>query len=79
KKLKTNVTVTDIQPGFVDTAMAKGDGKFWVAPPAQAAEQIYSAIISKKKRVYITKRWWLIATVLKYLPDFIYRRIGRYL
>ena len=29
-KLNLNITVTDIQSGFVDTAMAKGEGLFWV-------------------------------------------------
>ena len=29
-KKKSNITVTEIQPGFVDTDMAKGDGLFWV-------------------------------------------------
>lgn len=36
-KLKTPITVTEIQPGFVDTAMAKGEGLFWVASPEKAA------------------------------------------
>lgn len=40
--------VTDIKPGFVDTDMAKGEGKFWVATPQKAAEQIYSAINKQK-------------------------------
>ncbi len=32
------IMVTDIKPGFVDTEMAKGEGKFWVASPRKAAE-----------------------------------------
>jgi short-subunit dehydrogenase len=48
KKIKIPVTVTDIQPGFVDTAMAQGDGLFWVAPTRKAAVQILDVI--KKKR-----------------------------
>ncbi|MEP6927198.1 MAG: SDR family NAD(P)-dependent oxidoreductase, partial [Ginsengibacter sp.] len=76
KRLKKNIAVTDIQPGFVGTNMAKGEGKFWVAPVEKAAEQIYKAIQKKKKRAYITKRWAIIAWLLKYIPGFIYNRFG---
>jgi len=69
------LAVTDIQAGFVDTGMAKGEGKFWVATPKKAAMQMYYAIKNKKKRVYITKRWWLIAQLLKLMPGFLYKRI----
>lgn len=74
-KLKIPVTVTDIQPGLVDTAMAKGEGLFWVMPVKKAAKQICRAIRKKKKHAYITKRWRIIACFLKILPDWIYNRI----
>ena len=74
-KLGSPIAVTDIQPGFVDTEMAKGEGKFWVAPPEKAARQIYEAIRKKKKHAYITKRWRIIAWVLKILPDRLYYKI----
>ena len=67
-----NIFITDIRPGFVDTAMAKGEGLFWVASKEKAAKQIYSAILKKKKVVYVTKRWRLIAFILKTLPKRIY-------
>src|SRR5215203_2992959 len=31
-KLKKNIVVTDLRPGFVATKMAKGYGRFWLAP-----------------------------------------------
>jgi len=76
KKIKLQLTITDIQPGFVKTKMAKGPGRFWEASAAKAAMQIREAIESKKFRVYITKRWWLVAQLLKMLPGWLYRRIG---
>ncbi|MDB5222858.1 MAG: family NAD(P)-dependent oxidoreductase [Chitinophagaceae bacterium] len=76
KRLKKDIAVTDIQPGFVDTGQAKGDGKFWVMPVQKAAMQMYQAIKKKKKRAYITKRWWLIAKILKWMPGFLYKKIG---
>lgn len=67
KRSKAKIYVTDIQPGFVDTAMALGD-TFWMASLDKATKQIYSAIKKKKRKAYITKRWWLIALVLKIVP-----------
>jgi short-subunit dehydrogenase len=69
------ITVTDIKPGFIDTEMAKGDGLFWVAPPRKAAIQIVKGIEKKKPHVYVTKRWRLIAWVLKAMPAFLYNRL----
>jgi short-subunit dehydrogenase len=75
-KLKLPVYITDIQPGFVKTSMAKSDGQFWVSTVEKAAQQIYRSIKNKKRRAYITKRWWLIAKVMYCLPITIYKRIG---
>ncbi|PWL40509.1 oxidoreductase [Flagellimonas aquimarina] len=75
KKLKMDITLTDVRPGFVNTAMAKGDGQFWVASPKKAANQIFLAISRKKDRVYITKRWQLIAIIVKILPNWLYKRM----
>ncbi len=69
------ITVTDIQPGYVDTAMAKGEDKFWVASPREAAEQIYGAIKRKRKRAYVTRRWRLIAWLLRIMPDCLHNKI----
>ena len=40
EKRKLNITVTDIQPGFVDTAMARGDHVFRSASTQKAAEAL---------------------------------------
>jgi short-subunit dehydrogenase len=69
------ITITDIKPGFVKTAMAKGDGIFWAAEPDKAARQIYHAIKRKKSSVYITRRWVPVAWLIKLLPGFIYERL----
>lgn len=74
-KTKLPIIVTDVQPGLVNTAMAQGEGLFWVAPPEKAARQIYDAIKSRKTRAYITKRWRGIAWLLKIVPDSIYNRM----
>jgi len=71
----SNIHVTDIRPGYVDTDMAKGDGMFWVASVEKACRQIFYAIKRKKKVVYITKRWRLISYILKSLPYSILKKI----
>lgn len=73
-KLKQPIFVTDIRPGFVDTAMAKGEGQFWVATVDKASRQIVDAIIAKKKIAYVSKRWRLIGTILKWIPRQIYEK-----
>jgi len=75
KEYGSRIIVSDVRPGFVDTAMAKGEGLFWVAPVRKAAEQIHEAIKQKKKVVYITKRWRLIALLLRIIPFSILKRI----
>ncbi len=74
-KLKGQIFVTDIRPGLVDTEMAKGEGLFWVASVDKATRQIYKAIKKKKKIVYVTKRWRLIAKILMQIPRPIYDRM----
>lgn len=76
RKLHASIVVTDIRPGFVKTKMAKGNGQFWVAPVEKAARQIIAAITAKKRVAYITKRWALIAFIVKRLPYWVYRRIA---
>jgi short-subunit dehydrogenase len=76
KRLKKQIAITDIQPGFVRTKMAKGNGQFWVAPPEKAAQQIFNAISHKKRKAFITRRWRIIAVLMKNMPYFIYRKFG---
>jgi short-subunit dehydrogenase len=69
------IAVTDIQPGFVDTALAQGPRLFWVASPQKAARQIYDAIQRKARHAYVTRRWSVIGWMLKVLPYFIYSKL----
>jgi short-subunit dehydrogenase len=69
------IVVTEVQPGFVDTAMMKPDRplpavvrRLFVASPAKAARQILRAVQKRKKHAYITRRYALVAFILKLLP-----------
>lgn len=75
-KWHKHIHVTEIRPGYVDTAMTEQNkSMFWVATPQKAATQIADAVENKKKVAYITKRYVLIATLLKILPDWLYTRL----
>ncbi|GGK42901.1 MULTISPECIES: SDR family NAD(P)-dependent oxidoreductase [Flavobacteriaceae] len=49
KRSKAKIYVTDIQPGFVDTAIALGT-TFWMASLEKATKQIYTAIKQKNEK-----------------------------
>ena len=70
------VFVTEIRPGFVDTAMMKTDHPFWVSSPAMAARQIAAAAEARKSIAYVTRRWRLVAWLLRLLPNMIYARLA---
>ena len=74
-KSGSRIHVTDIRPGLVNTAMAKGDGLFWVMPVEKVASQIISAIRRQKSKTYVTKRWHVLAIINKNLPFDLYKRI----
>lgn len=70
-----SIYTTDVRPGFVDTAMAKGEGLFWVTPVDKAVKQIKRAISKKKNVAYISKRWKYVAALFRILPSAIYCKI----
>lgn len=73
KKLKLPIGVTEVQPGFVDTRMA--GGAFWMSTPERAATQIAAGIRRRKQHFYVTRRWRLIAWLMKIVPDVVYSRL----
>lgn len=75
RKMKVNIAITDIQPGFLATKMAKAGTLFWVVPVNKAVKQIMRGICKKKWRVYISRRWWLIAKVMKWMPSVIWHKL----
>jgi short-subunit dehydrogenase len=76
KRMKKNIGITCIEPGFVQTKMAKGNKQFWVVPLEKAARQMISAIDKKKRKVYVSRRWWLVAKLMRLTPFWLYKRIG---
>lgn len=75
-RISREFSVTCIEPGFVDTPMAKSDQLFWVVPVDKAGRQIMRGIESRKRKVYVSRRWRLVAWVLRHIPHWLYRKIG---
>ena len=74
---KIPVTVTEIIPGWVDNEKYKpseSPDTYWVESTKKAAQEIYNAIKSKKKKAYISARWRLIAWSLALAPDWLYNQ-----
>jgi short-subunit dehydrogenase len=75
-KLKEDISITDVLPGFVESEMTEGKrGMFWVADTEKAVSQMLKDIEKKKSYSYITRRWRLIAWLIKLTPNWILDRI----
>lgn len=66
KSKGSDIIVTEIRPGLVDTRMAKGEGLFWVMPLDRVTASIISAIDRKRRRLIVTRRWRLLNFLLKH-------------
>ncbi len=64
---KAEISITNILPGYVKTDIIIGD-TFWMSTVEKATGQIFKAIKNKKRKAYVTKRWRIIAVILKILP-----------
>lgn len=69
------ILVTEVQPGFVDTAMMKPERPLsgvaralLVVSPGVAARQIVKAVQRRAKHVYVPRRYALIALLAKFIP-----------
>ena len=74
-RLRIPVRVTDVRPGLTATAMARGEGLFWVMPVERVVGQILRAIRRRKAVAVVTRRWRLVAWILRRLPDRIYLNV----
>lgn len=70
-----DIRITDLQPGFVESEMTEGkEGMFWVAGTRTAARQMADAIEKERSHAYITRRWRLIAWLIKLVPRWVWNR-----
>jgi len=69
------IYITDVRPGFVETEMSVGKKQFWVTSKEKAAKQIFRLIKKKRGMGYVSRRWQIIAIIMKLLPRWIHRRM----
>lgn len=71
------VHVCTIKPGFVDTDMTKGMEKLlWLISADEAARLILKAAKSKVNERFVPRQWWLVATVIKSIPSFVFKKLN---
>lgn len=72
----SDVSVTTIKPGFVDTAMTFGlPGLFLVATPEYVGDHIVRAVDAGRNTVYIPWFWTGIMGIIKSIPEFIFKKM----
>jgi decaprenylphospho-beta-D-erythro-pentofuranosid-2-ulose 2-reductase len=73
---KSGVKVITVKPGFVDTKMTFGlEGMFLVAQPEAIAQAINQALKKSKDVVYTPSFWWAIMTIIKMIPEKLFKRM----
>lgn len=74
---RKGILVLTAKPGFIDTKMTKGMKRlFWLISAEKAAEIIVNATNSSKENIYVPARWWLVATIIKSIPNFIFKKLN---
>lgn len=69
----TNVTVTTIEPGYVDTDLSLGG--FWECSPETAAKHIARAIENRRSHAFVPPRWRVVAWLLTIVPESIRHKL----
>lgn len=71
------VRVVTVKPGFVDTAMTWGlPGLFLVASPEAAARASLRGAMKGRDEIYHPGFWRLIMTVIKAIPESLFKRLS---
>ncbi|HEY0434879.1 MAG TPA: SDR family NAD(P)-dependent oxidoreductase [Chitinophagaceae bacterium] len=76
RKKGVRILISDLLPGYISTKPLQTPRRFWEATPEKAASQIYRAIRRGRRRTYITRRWALIAFVVRLVPFFAWKKIA---
>lgn len=74
---RNGILVLTAKPGFIDTKMTRGmKGLFWLISPEKAAKIIVNAANSNKENIYVPGRWWIIGTIIRSIPSFIFKKLN---
>ena len=76
KLCKSGIHVLDIKPGFVDTPMtAEFDKNIIWAKPTKIAQIIKKRIANKSTFSYAPNFWFVIMTIIKFIPQSIFNKL----
>lgn len=70
-----NVSITDIRPGFVDTALLNGHKYPMEMSVNYVAPRLESAMLRGKRVAVIDSRWAVVTALWRMIPDALWRRI----
>ncbi|MGH2544126.1 MAG: SDR family oxidoreductase [Ardenticatenaceae bacterium] len=71
------VAVVTIKPGLIDTPMTAHLKKTALFASAEAAgKAIYHAIVNRKDVIYVPWYWQIIMTVIKLIPERLFKRLN---
>ncbi len=74
---RKGVKVLTVKPGFVDTPMTSGLDlpKRLVSKPEKVAQDIVKAMERGKDVLHTPLYWWFIATAIRCIPEFVFKRM----
>lgn len=71
-----NISITDIRPGFVKTALLDSSRNYPFLMDAEyAARKIYKAIIKRKRKCVVDWKYKIISALWKLIPDWLWVRL----
>ena len=75
--LPSGVHVLTVKPGFINTKMTARLNlpKLLTAQPAQVAKAVYLGCKNRRNTIYILPIWRLIMLVIRWIPEFIFKRL----
>ena len=74
---RRGVSVLTVKPGFVKTDMLKAaQNPMFPITPEKAAEDIYSAVRSRRQQIYTPWFWTWIMLVIRHIPSVLFRRMS---
>ena len=75
RRQQVNVAITDIRPGFVDTALIEGQSYPMTMSVNHVAPLIEKAILHRRHIVYIDSRWGILTALWRLIPRPLWRNL----
>ena len=71
-----NILVQNFIAGYMSTEkFVYKAPKFLISNPEKISKKILISISKKQKNVYSSNLWWLISLIIKFIPEFIFKKL----